>query len=146
MFFVRCVGNGREALDPAKDEHSTNWTEKTTATNLLRMTFTNKLFGFFFLSSSSALILGRTHTAPSSTLKMRKYFRYKISHQFSLARAHTKWLEMHLYERWFRCFGHRNEIGVGNAVQRMNYVRDGLAYDLLPTEEIDMHQCNCAVK
>lgn len=72
---------------------------------------------------------------------MRKYFpyiyEYKISHQFSLARAHTKCLEMHLGERWFRCFRRRNVIGVGNAVQRMKYVRDGLAYDLLPTEGID---------
>lgn len=43
---------------------------------------------------------------------------------------------MHLGERWFRCSGRRNVIEVGNAVQRMKYVRDGLAYDLLSAEEI----------
>lgn len=91
------LANGRARLwASAVDAHRTNRTKKTTATNLLKMTFTNKLFGIFFL-----LVEFGSHFGPypdpaqcsekESTLKMGKYFRHKISHQFSLARARTRY-------------------------------------------------------
>lgn len=136
--FSFIVGIGEERLGACVEdsEHGTNWTEETTATNLLKMTFTNKLFGFFFLGRLSFW----PYAMQPSTLKMRKCFRYKISHQFPLARStcmHRERPEMHLGERWFRCFVVRKIIGVGNVVQLMNYVEDGLAYDLLAAEKPD---------
>lgn len=102
--FSFIVGEERLEAYVEDSELATNRTGETTATNLLKMTFTNKLFGFFFC-------LGRLSFWPyamqPSTLKMRKCFRYKISHQFPLVRIacmHRERPEMHLGERWFRCF------------------------------------------
>lgn len=138
---------GRErlwALGRRRTQNELN-REKTTASCMLRMTSTNKLFGWCFSSLRSALI-SAVRRAPSSTLKMRKYFRYKISHQFSLARARAHTHSIHSKDV-SKCIWSKdgfdvlpyesNRSGKCSVAQRMNYVGDGLAYDLLLTKESD---------
>lgn len=57
--FSFIVGEERLEAYVEDSELATNRTGETTATNLLKMTFTNKLFGFFFLPRSALVLAVR---------------------------------------------------------------------------------------